>query len=156
MSENETWLQLSHVILTLCFLVYIRLNNNLKIQRKIKELQVYRLSNDYHKDFIINNFKQNTATGKGKIDLLFDAIKQNGMNLEIAENLMISDKDVILEVVKKDSNSIEFINDHLKSDKNFVMELIKQNGMCLEFAADNLKSDKDVVLEAIKESFQSL
>lgn len=61
-------------------------------------------------------------------------------------------KEVVLEAVKKNGWNLDYASERLKADKEVVLEAIKQNGFTLYCAADNLKDNEQMVLEATKQS----
>ena len=72
--------------------------------------------------------------------------------LKDADYSLRADREVIFEAVKENGMALEYANDNLKADRDVVLAAVKQNGSALEYAGKYLKADREVVLEAIKNS----
>ena len=55
------------------------------------------------------------------------------------------DKEIILEAVKASGNNLQYADDSLKKDKEIVLEAVKQSGDALQFADESLKKDPDIL-----------
>ena len=62
-----------------------------------------------------------------------------------------NDKEVVLEAVKRYGSDLENASDTLKNDKEVVLEAVKQNGFAFKYATAELRSDDEFITELLKD-----
>lgn len=93
------------------------------------------------------------ATLTGYRDLVLEALKQNGLSLQYADESLKNDKSIVLEAVKSWGGALEYAHEDLRKDRDIVLEAIKNQGMALEYAHEDFRKDRDIVLEAVKQDW---
>lgn len=78
-----------------------------------------------------------------------EAMRQNGMALEIVNRSIRSDKMVVLEAVRQNGLALEHAAKALRGDREVVLKAVFQNGLALQWASKDLRGDKQVVLQAV-------
>ena len=61
-----------------------------------------------------------------------------------------NDKSFVLEAVKQDGLALEYADESLQKDKSIVLEAVKQDGVALEYADESLQKDPDIIKAAKK------
>jgi hypothetical protein len=89
-------------------------------------------------------------------DVVLEAVKIDGFNLELAGDEIRINKKIVLEAVKQHGRSIMFASKELQDDNDVVLEAVKQDDTALWWASDRLKNDKEIVLEAVRQDEKAL
>ena len=61
-----------------------------------------------------------------------------------------NDKSFVLEAVKQDGLALEYADESLKKNKSIVLEALKLDGYALKFADESLQKDPDIIKAAKK------
>ena len=93
---------------------------------------------------------------KEALEIVLEAIKEDGAALAYADKSLKKDRKFILEAVKRNGLVLQYADDSLKKDREIVLEALKQDGRALEYVDDSLKKDKEIVLEALKQNDAAL
>ena len=91
-----------------------------------------------------NHLFTNRMTEAQAVELVW----QNGFNIVYVAGFQDS-INVVLEAVRQNGLVLEIVRSSFKSDKDVVNTAVSQNGLALQFASDALKDDRDVVLKAV-------
>ena len=84
-------------------------------------------------------------------EIVLIAVKENGINLEYADESLKKDREIVLAAVKNAGHALEYANESLKKDREIVLAAVKNFGTSLSFADESLKKDKVIVLAAVKQ-----
>ncbi|EFC44680.1 predicted protein [Naegleria gruberi] len=87
----------------------------------LQTLNSYRYYSGSVIDIIRGSFCSNDR------DVMFEAVKQEGMALEYASLILKNDRDLVLRAVQQDGNAIQFASDELKRDRVIILEAIKSD-----------------------------
>ena len=90
-------------------------------------------------------------------EIMMQAVKNNGANLQYASFELLGDKELVLEAVRryKNDNPKKYYTTPFKyavplqGDREFVMEIMDIDASGFYYAADHLKSDESIALKAI-------
>lgn len=77
-------------------------------------------------------------------------MKENGLTLQYASDVLKADREIVLEAVKNSGDALEWASDELKADKEIILEAVKKNGCSLQYASDELIADREIALTAIE------
>lgn len=82
----------------------------------------------------------------------YNAIKQNGLNLEFASEKLKNNKDVVLAAVAQNGWAFEFASEKLKNDKDVALAAVTQNGDVLgSLVLKKIKLEEVVVHAAFQQ-----
>ena len=62
------------------------------------------------------------------------AVRENGMNLELASPGLKDDKNIVLAAVRQNGDALQFASDNLRTDPEVIQSAIKQNPGASQFA----------------------
>merc|ERR1712217_697426 len=85
---------------------------------------------------------------RGNKVLVLEAVRQDGLALKYASDVLQADKDVVLAAVTQNGLALAFASNPLKADKVVMLQAMETNGMALAFSSDQMRADKDVVIQA--------
>lgn len=78
------------------------------------------------------------------INVVLEAVRQNGLVLEIVRSSFKSDKDVVNTAVSQNGLALQFASDELKNDPEIVLAAVKQNPDAIQYANQRLQNDRDI------------
>jgi DNA-directed RNA polymerase subunit F len=81
---------------------------------------------------------------KGDKEVVLKAVKQAGLSLEHADEILKGDKEVVLAAVKQSGFNLEYADKKLKADKEVVLEAVKNDWAAYKYADLKLQDDKDI------------
>jgi len=95
--------------------------------------------------------KQSAWNVQANRQCVLEAVKKNGLALDIAAGTCKTDKEIVLAAVTQDSDSFSYVekNDKMWNQKSFVLPLVTMQGSALQYAKTPLKANKEVVLAAV-------
>ncbi|EFC38683.1 predicted protein [Naegleria gruberi] len=83
---------------------------------------------------------------------ILEAVKQNGLALEYANEIMKRDREIVLKAIQENGLALEYANETLKKDREIVLKAVKQNGLALEYVNEIMKKDREIVLKSVKKN----
>jgi len=83
------------------------------------------------------------------IDVVMQAVKQNGLALEFASRRLRKKKKIVIVVVENNGMALQFTSLKIKNDKEVVLCAVRDNWYALVHASENLKSDREIAEAAI-------
>lgn len=80
-------------------------------------------------------------------ELVFTAIRQNGMSLEFASTTLQNDRELVLGALTKlgDGLALQFASSQLRDDKQVVLRAVLNDRRSFEFASKRLKKDPQIL-----------
>lgn len=90
--------------------------------------------------------------GSNKLKIVITSIislVKNEMNLVTVLDAIKNDRDLVMEAVRRNGRDLEFASWDLRKDRDVVMEAVSQCGMALEFASRALQDDREIVMKAV-------
>ena len=90
------------------------------------------------------------------IQVVINAIKKYGFELEYASEKFRDNKEVVLAAVSTNGYSLRFASENLRDNKEVVLAAVLTHGSSLRFASDELRDNKEVVLAAVSTDGSSL
>jgi len=82
---------------------------------------------------------------------VLNAVKQDGMDLELAKEELQADKEVVIEAVSSNSDSFGYASYELQSDRDVIIAALNKDARTLLLLDDRFMEDKELVLIAIKQ-----
>ena len=117
---------------------------------------IFALKNDKDPfDIVISDEDKKKIRAAHEYLIQLQAVKQDGLSLNIASNRFKDDFKIVLAAVKQNGLALQFASDKLKDNYDIVLATIRQNEEALQFASDRLKNDKDALLAAIQKDTES-
>lgn len=89
-------------------------------------------------------------------EIVSEAVKKSGYNLEYASDRLRDNKEVVLKAVKKGDSDLYYASPRLCDDKEIVLEAVKQDVYDLGYASDRLRDDKEIVFSAMNENLEAV
>jgi len=88
---------------------------------------------------------------RGNRQCVLEAVKKNGLALDVAAGACKADKEVVLAAVTQDVDAFSYVekNDKIWNEKAFVLPLVTMQGSALQYATAQLQTNKEVVLAAV-------
>jgi len=82
---------------------------------------------------------------------VLEAVKKNGLALDVAAGTFKADKEIVLAAVTEDGDAFSYVNKTAKmwNEKEFVLPLVTMQGSALQYATTQVKANKEVVLAAV-------
>ncbi|MFM7683486.1 MAG: DUF4116 domain-containing protein, partial [Bacteroidota bacterium] len=101
----------------------------------------------HNQDVVKNEITLKNAPPKiqSNRNIVLDAVRLNGLELEFASEELRNDREIVLEAVKINAHSIEFISERLFNEKDFIIKLFE--------VSDLIKSER---INLKKSNFESL
>jgi len=89
---------------------------------------------------------------------MLEAVKKNGLALDVAASACKADAEIVLAAVTQDSDAFSYIekNGKMWNEKVFVLRLVTMQGSALQHAKAPLNSNKEVVLAAVSNTGTAL
>lgn len=90
--------------------------------------------------------------GSNKLKVVIASIislVKNEMNLVTVLDAIKNDRDLVMEAVRRNGRDLEFASWDLRKDRDVVMEAVSQCGMALKFASKALQDDREIVMKAV-------
>jgi len=89
---------------------------------------------------------------------MLEAVKKNGLALDVAASACKADAEIVLAAVTQDSDAFSYIekNGKMWNEKVFVLRLVTMQGSALQHAKVPLNSNKEVVLAAVSNTGTAL
>jgi hypothetical protein len=112
------------------------------------EKERIKILSDIRKGKMLDNYDEEVLSDK---ELMMEAVKVNGLNIQNVSESLVLDKDIVLESVKENGTAIKFVPE-FKDDIEIATEAVKSNGWSLEFLSNRLKNDETIVQYAIESS----
>eukprot|EP00933_Yihiella_yeosuensis_P067214 TRINITY_DN71938_c0_g1_i1.p1 TRINITY_DN71938_c0_g1~~TRINITY_DN71938_c0_g1_i1.p1 ORF type:complete len:383 (+),score=79.03 TRINITY_DN71938_c0_g1_i1:77-1225(+) len=83
-------------------------------------------------------------------DLVLEAVRWKGTQLQYAAESLRGDRDIVLEAVRQDWQALEFATEGPRSDREIILEGMKQTGEAFQYASPSLLEDRDLALNAVR------
>ncbi len=100
------------------------------------------------------SFRYVAGTLKDDRAFIFEAIQQNAQSL-LYVSKTLKNRDFILQAVKQNGLALEHANDALRADNEVVLAAVKQNGLALAYVAPELREDREIVRLAIQNTYEA-
>ena len=127
----------------------------------ILEYCAENLKND--NDIIENALKQEggnlnhlSVKQKDNKDIILMATITSGHPIKYASERLRNDRDLIIQIAKKSGNVLKYISKRLQDDKELVLIDVRHYGMDIQHASERLKNDKEVALVAITKTANAI
>jgi len=131
------------------------------IEEKLAKLHEDAIKIGQHREMVLKELKRGggiiiDSLGDVPKDLradkevVLEAVKKHGWNLQFASEDLRSDKEFMFEAINISQYAIGYASEDLRSDKEFMFEAINISQYAFEYASEDLRSDKEFVLEVIK------
>lgn len=91
-----------------------------------------------------------TSTFFNDKDIVYAAVKSNGMALESVDKCFKDDEELARIAVSNSPWSYRNISERLRDNKEITLIAVKGNGSVLAYASDRLKNHKEIVYAAVK------
>jgi hypothetical protein len=108
--------------------------------------------NELALEFIIKNFVKQFTINRMENDIVFTAVKKNGLTLKFARKISKNYNIVVNEAIEQNGLALEFASENLRNDSNIVKAAVKQNGLALKFASEKLRTDSKIVNDAVQQN----
>ena len=89
-------------------------------------------------------------------EIVLEAVKQNGLSLEDANQESQNNIEIVLEAVKQNGLALKYASENLQNNIKIVLEAIKQNGLALYFANIEFRNDRDIIEKALNNIFPNI
>ena len=126
--------------------------------RDLEEFDRYlakELSND--RELILEAVKRNghdleyaSRKLKNDFEVVMEAVKNRGLSLYHASKKLKNNFDIVMEAVKNDGEALIYASDEMKNNPNIALEAVKNNGYALKYIGEGLERNRDILLHAIK------
>jgi len=95
--------------------------------------------------------EQSAANVRANRQCVLEAVKKNGLALDVAASTCKADKEIALAAVTQDVDAFSYVTktDEMWNEQDFVLPLVKMQGSALQYAKTQLKANKQVVLAAV-------
>lgn len=87
---------------------------------------------------------------------IIEALKINGLGLELVSNLLKHDIEVIATAIENNPKALAFCPDDVLQSEHFMIHLMKKNGMALILLPAGLKANEQVVIAAVSQKGAAL
>jgi len=94
---------------------------------------------------------QSASNVRADRQCVLEAVKKNGLALDVAAGTFKADKEIVLAAVTEDGDAFSYVNKTAKmwNEKEFVLPLVTMQGSALQYATTQVKANKEVVLAAV-------
>jgi len=112
---------------------------------RCKEAFARRLFGD--RDFVFAAIASASSSAAKEVS---EKTKNNGAAVfEVAAAHLKRDRDVVFHALRKDGLSLQFVDQHLRTDRDVVLAAVDQNGWALQHVNAKFKKDTQVVARAV-------
>jgi len=95
--------------------------------------------------------EQSASSVRANRQCVLEAVKKNGLALDVAAGTCKADKEIVLAAVTQDGDAFSYVKKTatIWNEKSFVLPLVMMQGSALQYAKTQLKDNKQVVLAAV-------